>query len=58
MDRFADVLDRLVTTSQRNGKIRLLASYFRSTPDPDRGFALAALTDGLPMSFPMRRVLT
>ena len=58
MDRFADVLDRLVTTSQRNGKIRLLANYFRSTPDPDRGFALAALTDGLPMSFPMRRVLT
>jgi DNA ligase-1 len=58
MDRFADVLDRLVTTTQRNGKIRLLAHYFRTTPDPDRGFALAALTDGLPMSFPMRRVLT
>jgi DNA ligase-1 len=57
MDRFADVLDRLVTTTQRNGKIRLLANYFRTTPDPDRGFALAALTDGLPMSFPMRRVL-
>jgi DNA ligase-1 len=57
MDRFADVLDRLVTTTQRNGKIRLLANYFRSTPDPDRGFALAALTDGLPMSFPMRRVV-
>jgi ATP-dependent DNA ligase len=57
MDRFADVLDRLVTTTQRNGKIRLLANYFSSTPDPDRGFALAALTDGLPMSFPMRRVL-
>ena len=53
MDRFADVLDRLVTTTQRNGKIRLLANYFRSTPDPDRGFALAALTDGLPISFPM-----
>src|SRR5688572_11304942 len=58
MDRFADVLDRLVTTMQRNGKIRLLATYFRSTPDPDRGFALAALTDGLPMTFPMRRVLS
>ncbi len=57
MDRFADVLDRLTTTTQRNGKIRLLANYFSSTPDPDRGFALAALTDGLPMSFPMRRVL-
>jgi DNA ligase-1 len=58
MDRFADVLDRLSTTTQRSGKIRLLANYFRSTPDPDRGFALAAFTDGLPMSFPMRRVLS
>jgi DNA ligase-1 len=57
MDRFADLLDRLSTTTQRNAKTRLLANYFGSTPDPDRGFALAALTDGLPMAFPMRRVL-
>ena len=34
----------------RNGKLRLLADYFRATPDPDRGFALAALTDGLPLA--------
>ena len=34
-----------------------MADYFRTTPDPDRGWALAALTDGLPFSFPLRRTL-
>ena len=35
----------------------LMRNYFLATPDPDRGFALAALTDGLPIDFPLRRVL-
>ncbi len=30
-------LDRLVLTPQRNGKLTLLADYFATTPDPDRG---------------------
>ena len=47
MKRFAALLDGLVYTASRNGKLRLLADYFTSTPDPDRGWALAALTDGL-----------
>ena len=47
MDKFAALLDRLVLTPQRNTKLRLLADYFRSTPDPDRGYALAALTGDL-----------
>ncbi len=34
-----------------------MTAYFRATPDPDRGWALAALTDGLPFSFPVRRTL-
>jgi DNA ligase-1 len=42
----------------RNGKLRLMQDYFRTTPDPDRGWALAALTDGLPFSFPLRRTLS
>ena len=42
MDAFAELLDRLVLTPSRNGKIRLLVDYFSSTPDPDRGLALAA----------------
>ena len=55
---FADLLDRLVYCPGRNAKIRLLQAYFRATPDPDRGWALAALTDGLPLSFPVRRTLS
>ena len=33
------------------------SDYFRTTPDPDRGWALAALTDGLPLRLPLRRML-
>ena len=47
MKSFAALLDRLVYTPSRNGKLRLLADYFRRTPDPDRGWALAALTGTL-----------
>ena len=57
MEHFADLLDRLVYTPGRNAKLRLMTDYFRTTPDPDRGWALAALTDGLPFSFPVRRTL-
>ena len=31
----------------RNAKLRLIETYLRETPDPDRGWALAALTGGL-----------
>ena len=44
MERFAALLDRLSYTPQRNGKLRLLVEHFRREPDPDRGYALAALT--------------
>jgi DNA ligase-1 len=44
MERFAELLDRLVFTSSRNAKLRLMGDYFRSVGDPDRGHALAALT--------------
>jgi DNA ligase-1 len=47
MKAFADLLDRLVLTPSRNGKLRLLVDYFRATPDPDRGLALAAITGDL-----------
>lgn len=57
MQAFAELLNRLSTCAERNGKLKLLADYFRAIPDPDRGFALAALTESLPVSFPMRRVL-
>ena len=47
MERFAALIDALVYTRSRNGKLALIADYLRATPDPDRGWALAALTDGL-----------
>ncbi|MBO9517918.1 MAG: cisplatin damage response ATP-dependent DNA ligase [Porphyrobacter sp.] len=50
MERFAALVDALVYTRSRNGKLGLIADYLRTTPDPDRGWALAALTEGL--SFP------
>ena len=46
MKAFSELLDRLVLTPSRNGKLTLLKDYFAETPDPDRGYALAALTDG------------
>ena len=47
MNRFAELLDRLVLTPSRNGKLTLLIDYFRSVEDPDRGLALAAITGDL-----------
>ena len=47
MNRFAELLDRLAYEPGRNNKLRLLSAYFRETPDPDRGYALAALTGAL-----------
>src|SRR5262245_35204082 len=47
MNRFAELLDRLAYEPGRNNKLRLMTDYFRSTPDPERGYALAALTGAL-----------
>ncbi|MCP9221812.1 cisplatin damage response ATP-dependent DNA ligase [Erythrobacter sp. LQ02-29] len=47
MEEFAALIDALVFTRSRNEKLRLIAEYLRATPDPDRGWALAALSDGL-----------
>jgi len=50
MNAFAELLDRLAYEPGRNNKLRLIADYLKTTPDPERGYALAALTGGL--SFP------
>jgi DNA ligase-1 len=47
MNRFAELLDRLAYEPGRNNKLRLITRYFREVPDPDRGYALAALTGAL-----------
>ena len=50
MNRFAELMNRLAYEPARNAKLRLMTDYFRSTGDPERGWALAALTGAL--SFP------
>jgi DNA ligase 1 len=47
MNRFAQLLDRLGYEAGRNNKLRLMTEYFRTVPDPERGWALAALTGAL-----------
>jgi DNA ligase 1 len=47
VNRFAALLDALLFTPSRNGKLRLMQEYFASQPDPERGWALAALTGEL-----------
>jgi DNA ligase 1 len=47
MNRFAFLIDRLAYEPRRTAKLRLLTEYFRETPDPERGWALAALTGAL-----------
>jgi len=47
MQAFSALLDALLYTRSRNAKLRLIGDYLRVTPDPDRGWTLAALTGGL-----------
>ena len=47
MKRFAALLETLILTPSRNAKIDAIVSYFSETPDPDRGYALAAITRDL-----------
>src|SRR6201996_7196471 len=47
MRAFAHLLDRLSLTASRNAKLTLVRDHLRDTPDPDRGWALAALTGEL-----------
>ncbi|MEL7444557.1 MAG: cisplatin damage response ATP-dependent DNA ligase [Pseudomonadota bacterium] len=47
MKAFSALLDTLVYTTSRNRKLALIAGYLRETPDPDRGWALAALVGDL-----------
>jgi DNA ligase 1 len=47
VNRFAALLDALLLTPSRNGKLRLMREYFSTVTDPERGWALAALTGDL-----------
>src|SRR3954467_9687395 len=47
MRAFSQLLDDLVYTRSRNSKLKLIGDYLKETPDPDRGYGLAALTGTL-----------
>ena len=47
MREFSQLLDGLTYTRSRNAKLKLIGDYLRRTPDPDRGYAMAALTGEL-----------
>ena len=47
MEDFANLLERLLLTPSRNGKLTLLSAYFKQQRDPERGWALAALSGEL-----------
>jgi ATP-dependent DNA ligase len=47
MRAFSILLDRLSFTRSRNAKLVLMRDYLAQTPDPERGWALAALTGDL-----------
>src|SRR5205809_540079 len=44
---FSQLLADLVYTRSRNTKLKLIGDYLKETPDPDRGYGLAALTGTL-----------
>ncbi len=47
MQAFSQLLDSLIYTRSRNAKLDLIGAYLKAAPDPDRGWALAALTGEL-----------
>ncbi|TQS73171.1 cisplatin damage response ATP-dependent DNA ligase [Rhodobacteraceae bacterium] len=47
MRAFAQLLEALAFSPGRDARIRHLVGYFTHTPDPDRGYALAALCGAL-----------
>ncbi len=47
MRAFAELLDRLSFTASRNIKLTLVRDFLQGQPDPERGWALAALSGAL-----------
>ncbi|MCZ8375647.1 MAG: cisplatin damage response ATP-dependent DNA ligase [Beijerinckiaceae bacterium] len=47
MNRFAALIEALAFEPRRLAKLTLMEEYFRTVPDPDRGYCLAALCGAL-----------
>lgn len=57
MKQFAVLLENLLLTPGRNQKIEYMIQYFREAPDPDRGYALAVLTNVLSLQHVKSKLL-
>lgn len=47
MKTFSDLLENLLFSPAKNRKIQLIIDYLKTTPDPDRGYAIAAICGDL-----------
>lgn len=56
MEKFSRLLDELYFTNSTLAKEKILANYLVSTPDPDRGWALAAISGTLSFDLFKRNV--
>lgn len=57
MHDFAKLVDSLYFINSNNAKAGLLINYLKATPDPDRGWAIAAIAGDLNFDFFKRRVI-
>ncbi len=51
MEDFSDLLEQLYFTGSHNAKSALIIDYLERTPDPDRGWAIAAMAGSLRFDF-------
>ena len=57
MQAFAELVHRLYFTAGNSAKARILKHYFQSSVDPDRGWAVAALSGTLDLSLFKRKLV-
>ncbi len=57
METFSALLEQLYFTGSTNAKAALLQNYLATTPDPDRGWAIAALAGTLRFDFFKRNTI-
>ena len=51
MEAFSNLLEQLYFTAGTKAKAQLIADYIKNTPDPDRGWAIAAMAGTLRFDF-------
>ncbi len=57
MEAFSDLLEQLYFTNGTKAKAALIAHYIATTPDPDRGWAIAAIAGELRFDFFKRNTI-